>query len=163
MKRTSFLGVSSRRPCRSSLNHSTSDSQTGDLAKGLRTPREFDFGGYQDLITELLITGFCLHRTGEKDSWSPPTKPCTHQDPGERSCDPHKRLTQTYLCVCRSLQWRCGLTVTCYRVRTLSGAVYRRPFEGGQPLSSLPPPQFGQTTGREHSPAHQLKIGLKVY
>ena len=35
-------------------------------------------------------------------------------------------------------------------------------FEGGQPLSSLPPPQFGQTTGREHSAAHQLKIGLKV-
>ena len=28
-------------------------SQTGDLAKGLRTPREFDFGGQWDLITEL--------------------------------------------------------------------------------------------------------------
>ena len=28
-------------------------SQPGDLAKGLRTPREFDFGGQWDLITEL--------------------------------------------------------------------------------------------------------------
>ena len=25
------------------------------------------------------------------------------------------------------------------------------------------PRQFGQTTGREHSPAHQQKIGLKIY
>ena len=28
-------------------------SQPGDLAKSLRTPREFDFGGQWDLITEL--------------------------------------------------------------------------------------------------------------
>ena len=28
-------------------------SQPGDLAKGLRNPREFDFGGQWDLITEL--------------------------------------------------------------------------------------------------------------
>ena len=28
-------------------------SQPGDLPRGLRTPREFDFGGQQDLITEL--------------------------------------------------------------------------------------------------------------
>ena len=28
-------------------------SQPGDLAKGLRTPREFDFGGQWNLITEL--------------------------------------------------------------------------------------------------------------
>ena len=28
-------------------------SQPGDLAKELRTPREFDFGGQWDLITEL--------------------------------------------------------------------------------------------------------------
>ena len=28
-------------------------SQPGDLAKGLRIPREFDFGGQWDLTTEL--------------------------------------------------------------------------------------------------------------
>ena len=29
-------------------------SQPGDLAKGLRTPREFDFEGQWDLVTELI-------------------------------------------------------------------------------------------------------------
>ena len=29
-----------------------------------------------------------LHRTGETDSWRAQTKPCAHQDPGERSSDP---------------------------------------------------------------------------
>ena len=29
-----------------------------------------------------------LHRTEETDSWRVQTKPCTHQDPGERSSDP---------------------------------------------------------------------------
>ena len=34
------------------------------------------------------------------------------------------------------------------------------------PLSELPPPQFGLRSnreGREHSPTHQQKIGLKIY
>ena len=31
----------------------TTGFQPGDLAKGLRTPKEFDFGGQWDLITEL--------------------------------------------------------------------------------------------------------------
>ena len=29
-----------------------------------------------------------FHRTGETDSWRAQTKPCVHQDPGERSSDP---------------------------------------------------------------------------
>ena len=36
------------------------------------------------------------HRTGETDSWRAQTKPCSHQDPGERSSDPTRnraRLT----------------------------------------------------------------------
>ena len=55
-------------------------SQPGDLAKGLRTPREFDFGGQWGLITELtqdwgdrLLEG--TNKTG------------VHQNPGERSSD----------------------------------------------------------------------------
>ena len=31
-----------------------------------------------------------LHRTGETDSWRAQTKPCAHQDPGERSSDPKR-------------------------------------------------------------------------
>ena len=31
---------------------------------------------------------FTFHRTGETDSWRAQTKPCVHQDPGERRSDP---------------------------------------------------------------------------
>ena len=56
-------------------------SQLGDLAKGLRTPREFD----------LKAIGIWLqnfHRIGKTDSWRAQTKSCAHQDPEERSSDP---------------------------------------------------------------------------
>ena len=41
---------------------------------------------------------------------------------------PHKRLSQTCLWVSRSLQWRCGLTVACHRVR---GTDYKNPESRG--------------------------------
>ena len=74
-----------------------------NLVKRLRTPREFYFGGQWDLITELpqdwgnrLLEGtnktFCAPRAKRKEQ-----------------C-PHKRLSQTFLWVSRSLWWRCGLT-----------------------------------------------------
>ena len=49
--------------------------------KGLRLPREFDFGGQWDLITE-------FPQDRQTDFQSAQTKPCAHQDPGERSSDP---------------------------------------------------------------------------
>ena len=55
--------------------------QPGDQTKGLGTPRESDFEGQWDLITE-------LPRSGETDAWRAQTKVCVHQDPGERSSDP---------------------------------------------------------------------------
>ena len=63
-------------------------------------------------------------------------------------------------------RWRCGSVVACCRVRgTECSSVCMGPFEGGHHylyylhhiLAS------GQITGREHSPAHQQKIGLKIY
>ena len=54
----------------------------------------------------------------------------------------------------------------CCRVRaTECSSAYTEPFEGGRLLlhylhHSL---ASGQTTGREHSPAHQQKIELKIY
>ena len=65
-----------------------------------------------------------------------------------------------------SVQWRCESAVGCCRVRdTECDSVFTRHFEGGlhylhylhHSLAS------GQTIGREHSPTHQQKIGLKVY
>ena len=61
----------------------TKISQPGDLAKGRRTPREFYLGHQWDLITE-------FPQDWETDSWRAQTKPCAHQDPGERSSDPTK-------------------------------------------------------------------------
>ena len=61
---------------------------------------------------------------------------------------------------------RCGSAVACTGSGgTECGRVCKEPFEGGRhslhyfhhSLAS------GQTTGREHSPAHQQKIGLKIY
>ena len=46
-----------------------------------------------------------------------------HQDPGERSSDLYKRLTQTCLRVSRSLQWRCGSEMAFLRARALSVAM----------------------------------------
>ena len=73
-----------------------------------------------------------------------------------------KRLIQTCWWVSRSLQQRCGLAVDCCRV---GGTACTGTFEGGHHYlhylhHSL---ALGQTTGREHSPAHQQKIGLKIY
>ena len=50
----------------------------GDPAKGLRTPKEFDFEGQWDLITE-------LPQTRETNSWRAQTKHWVHQDPQEMS------------------------------------------------------------------------------
>ena len=56
----------------------------------------------------------------------------------------------------------CGLAVACCRVGGTEGSsACMGPFEGGRhhlhhSLAS------GQTTGREHRPAHQQKIGLKI-
>ena len=68
-----------------------------------------------------------------------------------------------------SLQWRCGFTVACCRVKghwlQQSGEAQCAgisPSGGGQhyPYHSL---ASDQTTGREHSLTHQQKFGLKIY
>ena len=101
-----------------------------------------------------------LHRTEETDSWRAQTKPCVHQDPGERSGDPTRDWAR--------LAWEClwrrhGSAVACCRVGvTEYGTVCMRLFEVEHhylhylhhSLASV------QTTEREHSPTHQQKIGL---
>ena len=104
-------------------------------------------------------------RTEETDSWRAQTKTCVCQDPVGRSSDPTRdwpRIARE--CPRVSGQgvgwwWACRIgSPECSRACT-------QPFEGGhhylyylhQCLAS------GQTTGREHSPAHQQKIGLKIY
>ena len=72
--------------------------------------------------------------------------------PGPRRMEqwPHRRLSQTHLWVSRSLPWRPELTAAC---RVTRGTEYNSPFEGSHYSSC----------GREHSPTHQQKSGLKIY
>ena len=70
---------------------------------------------------------------------------------------------ETCLWVSRSLGQRCLLTMACCKVRgTECNSAGINPCEGGHhyPYHSL---ASGQTMGREHSPAHQQKIGIKIY
>ena len=79
---------------------------------------------------------------------------------------PHKRLTQTCLCVSRSLWQRHGLAMVWCRIgSTECNSACMGPFEGAHHYlhylySSL---VSGQTTGREHSLAYQQKTGSKIY
>jgi len=88
--------------------------------------------------------------------------------PGPRRKEqwPHKRLTQSCPWVFRSPQLRHGMMVAYCRIGgTESSSACMAPFEGGLHYLHYLHHNlaWGQTTGREHSPAHQKKIGLKIY
>ena len=103
-----------------------------------------------------------------RDAQRAQTKPCAHQNPGERSSDPSRDWSRLAcgVWVSRSLQQRCGLSVACCRDGgTECGSACMGPSEGGHHYlrylhHSL---VLGQTMGREHSPAHQQKIYLKTW
>ena len=86
-----------------------------------------------------------------------------HQDPRERSSDPHRRLNQTYLLVLEGLLWRHGLEMARHGGRgTDSSSLGRSPLvlvllEVAINLTINPRaglPQANQPTGREHNPTH---------
>ena len=79
---------------------------------------------------------------------------------------PHKKLTQTFLWVSRSLWQRRRFPVACCRVGdTKYSSMCTGPFGGGHCyLHYLHHILVSdQTMGKEHSPTHQQKIGLKTY
>ena len=105
-----------------------------------------------------------LHSTGETDSWRAQTKSCATPGPRRKEQWPQKRLTQTCLWVSRLLAeaWIGSVLLQGqghWVHQDMQGTFRRRAT-----LSSLPPPVWPRShTGREHSPAHQQKIGLKIY
>ena len=113
-----------------------------------------------------------LHRTGDTDSWRAQTKPLVYQDPGEKGSDPTRdwpRLAHECPGVTgRGLGWQwpgLGSGLVGRVEGTECSSVWMWPFEGGPHYlhyihHSL---AAGQTTGREHSPAHQHKTELKIY
>ena len=77
-----------------------------------------------------------LHRTGETDSWRAQTKPCGHQDSGERSSDPTRDWSRL-ACECpgdsdRGVGWQWPATGS----GALGAAVCTWDFWRSQPLSS---------------------------
>ena len=85
--------------------------------KGLRTPREFDFGGQWDLITEL------IHEWGKRLLEGTKKTLCTTGAKRKKLC-PDKRLSQTCLWVSRSLWQEHRSTVACCRVGALNTTVH---------------------------------------
>ena len=132
-------------------------SQPGDLTKGLRIPREFDYAGQWDLIIELTqdwgnrqLEGTALCALGLR----------------RKEQRPQKRLTQTCLWVSRRFQWKCGLMVSCCRVGGIEcSSACMGPFEGGHHYFHYLHHSFvsGQTTQREHSHTHHQETELKIY
>ena len=135
----------------------TTDFPTWGWGKGNENPREINFGGQWDLITELPQDwgNWLLEGTNKTL--------CTPGPQRKEQCHHWERLSQTCLWVSRSLWRRRGSTVACRGVRgTEYNCACKSPFEGGchYPYHSL---ASGQITEREHSPTHQQKIGLKIY
>ena len=113
-------------------------------------------------IFKLIVLIFC---SLPPNSWRAHTKPCAHQDPGERSSDPTGDWARRP-CECPGVsgggmgrQWSAmgsGELNVCLGISPFEESHHYRHY----PYHSL---VSGQTTGREHSPTHQQKIGLKIY
>ena len=103
-----------------------------------------------------------FHRTGKTDSWRPQTKHCVHQDSGEKSSDTTRDLPVSVWespeapWVDSGLLWGQGQWVQ---------QSWHKSFWRRSPLPPLPYHSLvsGQTTGKEHSPTPQQKIGLNIY
>ena len=119
--------------------------------QGQRSPSKMVGGAKAHLKSNPTPTRDCTL----PDSGRVQTEPYAHQDWGERSSDPHKRLTQTFPWVSRSLWGRRQWVVPSAGLGALSVAVYAWDLlkEVSHYLHHLHHSlASGQTTGREHSP-----------
>ena len=104
-----------------------------------------------------------FHRTGETDSWRAQANPCAHQHPGERSSDPTRdwaRLASECPGVSdrgMGWQWPAVASGPCLE-QSWNKSFWRRSLF---PLT-LPCLTSGETAGREHSPTHKQKMGLRI-
>ena len=101
-----------------------------------------------------------LQTTGETDTWRAQTKPCAHQDPGERSSDP-TRDWPSLACRCpgvsgRGVGWQWSTT----GLGTVSAPVCAWTFWRWLPLSSLPPHR--SVSGQQQGGNTALPINRKL-
>ena len=93
-----------------------------------------------------------LTQDWEIDSWRAQAEPCAHQEKG-----PYKRLIQTCLWVSRSLQWRHGSGVACYRVEgTGCSSMCMGPLQGGRHYLHYLHHSLAQLGKREGTQPHPL-------
>ena len=107
-----------------------------------------------------------FHRTGETYPWRAQTKPCAHQDPGERISDPTRDWPRLS-CEGPGVSSRgMGGQWQVEGLEALSVAMRSWVFLKEIPIifitSTIVLSQV-KTGEREHSPTHQQKIGLKIY
>ena len=128
--------------------------------QGQRSPSKMVGGAKAHLKSNPTPTRDCTL----PDSGRGQTEPSAHQDWGERSSDPHKRLTQTFPWVSRSLWGRRQWVVPSAGLGALSVAVYAWDLLKEVAIifitSTIVWPQVKQQGGNT---AHQQKIGLKIY
>ena len=183
-----FFGVSSRRSCRSSQDCSASavqptdwrtiklksshtvtkvlgptiDFPTWDLAKGLRTPREFDFEGQWALITEL------PQHWGNRDSWRHKQSLMCTRTQEKGAVTSQETEPDLPVSVQESLVEACvnsGLLEGQEHWLLQSWEVWCAGISPFWRRSLLPhhSSASGQPREKEHSLTHQQKNGLKIY
>ena len=102
-----------------------------------------------------------LHRTRETDSWRAQTKPCVHTRTQEKGAvTPQETEPGLPVSVQEPLAEMWVAVACCRLTGTECSSACMGPCEEDHHHHSL---VSGQTTGREHSPIHQQKIGLKIY
>ena len=123
----------------------------------MRIPKEPDFECQCFLFVCLFLQNF--HRTGEIEFWRAQTKPCVHQDPGERSSDP----TIDWARLAVSVPESAGVVWSESLIAAVLDGVACWQNGGGchYPYRSLASGQTG--AWGEYNPTHQQKIWLKIY
>ena len=114
--------------------------------------------------------GWCMSPSTELQSrqprnWKPQTKPCAHQDPGERSIDSPQETEPNLPVSVQESPAEAWVNSGCCGVRSTEHYSHGiSPFEVGHHyLYLFHSLALGQTIRREHSPTLQQKIGLKIY
>ena len=153
----------------------TIDFSSWGSGKGTEYPKQIWL--WRSAVTDFEVSSLTIELPqdwGSRDSWRAQTKPCVYQDPGERINDLIRDWARL-ACVCLRVsvrgvggQWPTG-------AGRCQGPWLQQSWEAQ--LARLSPFEWdcsychysyhslasGQTTGREHSPTHQQKIGLKIY
>ena len=95
--------------------------------------------------------------------WRAQTEPCVHQDPGRIAVTPQETDPDLPVSVQESQKGGVGQWWPAAGSRVLRVVAGAWDLLKEVAIIFIISKHHSQTTGREHSPAHQQKIGLKIY